>query len=145
MNGYEISNSLDNCKVYVKGFPGAKIRCMQDYTRPALRDKPDHIIIHVGTNDLASSKKSNEIAESIIALAKNLKTDTCNVSISNITIRDDQYKKKASEVNKSLKELCKKYNFNLIIHDNTITIKHLNGSKLHLNKRGNKILSSNLI
>ena len=68
---------------------------MQDYTRPASRDKPDHIIIHVGTNDLASSKTLNEIAESIIALAKNL-TDTCNVSISNITIIDDQYKKKAA-------------------------------------------------
>ena len=123
VNGYEIANSVDNCKVYVKGFPGAKIRCMQDYTWPASRDKPDHIIIHVGTNDLASSKKSNEIAESIIALAKNLKTDTCDVSISNITTRDDWYRKKAAEVNKSLKELCKQYNFSLIIYQTSQWLK----------------------
>ena len=34
-------------------------------------------------------------------------------------------------------------NIELINHDNTITEKHLNGSRLHLNKRGTAILSNN--
>ena len=35
---YSLSKSLDNCKVYVKDFPGARVRCMQDYVRPTIRD-----------------------------------------------------------------------------------------------------------
>ena len=34
-------------------------------------------------------------------------------------------------------------NIELINHDTTITEKHLNGSGLHLNKRGTAILSNN--
>ena len=62
-------SSLDNCKVYVKDFPGARARCMQDYVRPTLRENPDHIIIHIGTNDLASNTPAEKVAESIIDLA----------------------------------------------------------------------------
>ena len=52
VKGYTISSLLDNWKVYVKDFPGARARRMQDYVRPTLRENPDHIIIHIGTNDL---------------------------------------------------------------------------------------------
>ena len=33
VKSYNLSKSLDNCKVYVKDFPGARIRCMKDYVR----------------------------------------------------------------------------------------------------------------
>ena len=46
------------------------------------------------------------------------------------------------QVNRHLKTLCIDRNFELITHDNIITEKHLNGSKLHLNKRGTVILSN---
>ena len=69
VQGYTISSSLDNCKVYVKDFPGARVRCMQDYVRPTLRENPDHVIIHIGTNDLASNTPAEKVAESIIDLA----------------------------------------------------------------------------
>ena len=36
-------------------------------------------------------------------------------------------------------------NFELINHEKTITDRHLNGSKLHLNKRGTTILYNNFI
>ena len=52
---YSLSKSLDNCKVYVKDFPGARVRCMQDYVRPTIRENPNHIILHVGTNDLTTN------------------------------------------------------------------------------------------
>ena len=41
VQGYEISNSLENIKTYVKSFSGAKIRDMQDYIKPTLRENPD--------------------------------------------------------------------------------------------------------
>ena len=110
MQGYEISKSLGNCKTYVKSFSGAKIRDMQDYVKPTLRDNPDQIIVHVGTNDLASNKRPEQIAESIIGVATSLKSDTCDVLVSSITVRNDQHRKKVAEVNIVLKELCKEKN-----------------------------------
>ena len=72
IKGYIISTSLDNCKVYVKDFPGARVRCMQDYIRPTLKENPDHIVIHVGTNNLALNTPAEKVAESIIDLASTL-------------------------------------------------------------------------
>ena len=88
-------------------------------------------------------KESAEISSAIVDLALKLKSDTCQVSVSNLTTRNDQYRKKALEVNQHLKVLCREKN-NIIDHGNTITIRHLNGSKLHLNLKGNKILLKSL-
>ena len=55
VKSYSLLKSLDNCNVYVKDFPSAKVRCMQDYVRPTIREKLDHIILQVGTNDLATN------------------------------------------------------------------------------------------
>ena len=94
----------------MKSFLGAKTRGMQDYVKPTLRENPDQIIVHVGTNDLASNKRPEQIAESIIGLATSLKSDTCDVLVSSITVRNDQHRKKVAEVNIVLKELCKEKN-----------------------------------
>ena len=133
---------ISHCKVYVKDFPSARVRCMQDYVRPAIRENPNHIILHVGTNDLTTNIPPEKVAESIIDLASSLKSNSCSVAISNITVRNDRYRKKVVQVNRHLKTLCIERNFELITHDNIITEKHLNGSKLHLNKRGTVILSN---
>ena len=47
VNWYDISKKLKNCKVYVKGFSGSKVRCMKDHIKPSMREKPDHTILHV--------------------------------------------------------------------------------------------------
>ena len=46
----------------MKDFPGARVRCMQVYVRPTLRKNPDHTIIHIGTNDLASNTPLQSLA-----------------------------------------------------------------------------------
>ena len=118
---------------------------MQDYVKPTLRENPDQIIVHVGTNDLASNKRPEQIAESIIGEATSLKSDTCDVLVSSITVRNDQHCKKVAQVHIFLKELCKEKNLYYINHDKKITVKHLNGSKLHLNKKGTSILSNTFV
>ena len=143
VKGYELTQSLENWKVHVKDFPGARVRCMQDYVQPTLRQYPDHIILHVGTNDLATNVPTDTVAESIVELAMSLKSDSTSVAISNITVRNDKHKNKVRQTNKHLKTLCMERNIELINHDSTITEKHLNGSRLHLNKRGTAILSNN--
>ena len=140
VKGYTISSLLDNCKVCVKDLPGARVRFTQDYVRPTLRENPDHIIIHIGTNDLASNTPAEKVAESIIDLASTLNSDSRSVAISSIIMRNDKHRKKVAQVNRSLKRLYQENNFELINHENTITERYLNGPKLRLNKRGTTIL-----
>ena len=70
VKGYELTQSLENCKVHVKDFPGARVRCTQDYVQPTLRQNPDHITLHVGTNDLATNVPTDKVAESIVNVFK---------------------------------------------------------------------------
>ena len=61
--------------IKVRSFSGAKVSCMVDHVKPTLRDdKPDHIILHVGTNDLRTEKTGNQITKSVMDLTTSLKT-----------------------------------------------------------------------
>ena len=114
---------------------------MKDYLKPSLRENPDHFVLHVGTNDLDSDRSPDLIAKSIVDVVSSLKTDKHDVTISNIT-QNNRFMAKANEVNKCLTELCFKRNFLLIDHSKTLKSQHLNGNKLHLNRRGTPILQN---
>ena len=60
ISGYDIFRQIENCKVNVEGFSGAKTECMKDYAQPTARENPDHILIHVGT--LIFQPDSNQIS-----------------------------------------------------------------------------------
>ena len=61
LNGiFDVGSQKDH-KVQVKRHPGATTRDIVDYVRPVIRKKPDCIIIHAGTNDLASQEKPDTI------------------------------------------------------------------------------------
>ena len=140
-----MSKKLKNCKVckvYVKDFSGSKVRCIRDHMKPSMREKPDHTILRVGTNDLNSDRPSYLTAKSIVDLVITLKINRQNVSISNIIIRNDSFNEKAMEVNGYLKQLCIEKNIFLIDHTKTIHSRNINRSKLHLNKSGSIILSN---
>ena len=96
---------------------------MQDYLKLTLRENPDQII----------------------GVTTSLKSDTCDVLLSSIIVRNDQQRKKVAEVNIVLKKLRKEKNLYYTNHDKKITVKHLNGSKLHLNKKGTSILSNTFV
>ena len=83
---------------------------MEYHAKPTSRADPDNIR-HVGTNDLPTQKNPNEIAKSIVQLMLALKSKSCVVSISSITTRGDQYRKKAS------KNICLENNLYLIHHE----------------------------
>ena len=83
IRGYELSQRVENCKVFVKSFSGAKERCMEDYIQPTLRETPSHVIslVHVGTNEVTTKQDPQQIAESIIKLTVKIKKN-CDVPIS---------------------------------------------------------------
>ena len=117
VQGYEISKSLENCKSYVKSFSDTKTRDMQDYVKPNLRENPDQIIVYVVAKDLASA---------------------------HLNVLRKLQSRSLAWVIIVLKELCKEKKLYYINHEKKIiTVKHLNGSKLHLNRKGTNILSPN--
>ena len=69
----------------------------------AIKDQPDHFIVHIGTNDLNSKVSSKSIAESIVDLTMSLKTESNDESIFNIVLRTGNsfLNQKGCEVNPS--------------------------------------------
>ena len=60
---------------------------MNDYVKPCVHENnPDHVIFHVGTNDLPISKDPLPIAQSIVDLAKSVMAQDRSVTISGGTI-----------------------------------------------------------
>ena len=52
LNDWEISKKFKNaCKIFVKHFSSATTNCMEDYIKLSLRKDPNHIILHLETND----------------------------------------------------------------------------------------------
>ena len=73
------------------------------------------------------------------------KASACDVSISNIITRKDNHQHKAQEVNNHLNEMYTNKNINLNDHSKNMKHQHLNKSKVHLTKRGTKILSTRIV
>ena len=101
---------------------------MKDYSKPCTKeDKPDHLILHVGTNDLASENNAERIAKSIVDLAKGLVADYHTVSVPSIVPRNDKLNGKAAEVNSYLEKMCSNVNMHFIDNARVINPKrHLN-------------------
>ena len=108
--------------------------------KPSIRDEPDHLIIHVGTNDLNLKKSSKSIAELIVDFAMSLKTELNDVSVSNSLLNQ-----KGSEVNSHFKDLCEDRNLYLIDNIKKFRSHHLNKGKLHLNREESKLLNDTFI
>ena len=141
VNGYDISSKIEGVQSIRKAKHWCKNQMFRRPRETSYKENPDHIVFHIGTNDLPTDKSPDVIANSIVNLAMSAKTTTCDVSISNITFRNDKHRQKARDVNTHLKELCKEKNIYLIDHENIITRQHLNMSRLHLNKRGTSIFT----
>ena len=71
---------------------------MEPYIKPTLKNKPERIIIHCGTDDLKNSTPQS-IAENILSLAKSSQQENNIVLVSSIVSRKDHLDKKGKEVN----------------------------------------------
>ena len=100
----------------------AQKQYMKDYAQPT-KEKPNHVLIHVRTYYSPIRRQPDIIAEDIIQLALKLKTHSCNVSVSNIVARNNQYRKKASAVNQKLKDLYKEKSLHCIDYSNSTNTK----------------------
>ena len=76
-----------------------------------------------------------------------LKTESNDVSVSNTVLRTDNslLNQEGSEVNSHLKDLYEKRNLYLIDNTKKFRSHHLNKGKLHLNRKGSKLLNDTFI
>ena len=100
--------------------------------------------MHVGTNDLKSPNKPEDIADEIFKLTKEL-NERVPTAVSGIVRRGDDLSKKGMDVNKILKDRCNQDGIHFIDNDAIDPERHLNSSKLHLNPYGTTSLSKNFI
>ena len=65
IEGWKLRKKTDrNHKIYVRSFPGAKVKCMKDYAKPCIRENDrGHVILHGGTNELNSELLPDRIAK----------------------------------------------------------------------------------
>jgi hypothetical protein len=116
---------------------------MTDYVKPTMKYKPDMIILHCGTNDFKDNEESENVANRIVKLAMDLSNDT-EVAVSSLLVRCDRYSDRVSKVNSFLRIKCSDRNLQFIDHSNTIVAKHLNRSRIHLNKDGSRLFAQSL-
>ena len=126
-------------------FSGAKTDDMKHYLQPTLNAKPNHLIIHVGTNDI-NGKSPEKIVQNISELGKAAieQVPGLQLSISEIITRSDRedYDQKVQKVNRLVELTCHRESWGFIKHSN-IKKSHLNQSGLHLNRRGTAVLAEN--
>ena len=96
-----------------------------------------------GKNYILSWQHTNEIVD----LARMVEQEGISTAISSITTRadDPELSKRATEVNKILRKFCRQNDWGFIEHNNIVADKHLNRSRLHLNRAGTNLLSQNLL
>lgn len=91
---------------------------MKHHLKAKTREEPDHVILHVGTNDMNSDREPELLSKSTVD--STFKSSAIDVRISNIIVCSYKYKEEGIQVNSHLKCLWKSHN--------------LNKSKLHLKK-----------
>ena len=131
--------------VVARTFPGSTVEDMSDYCKPFTRQNPEKMILHVGTNNVVNDTPTN-VATKITNLAKKIKKDlpSTKIAISGLICRkDEKLNNNIKQVNDVLKKSCNSNNRKFISNHN-IGNDMINGSGVHLNRKGVYTFASNL-
>ena len=131
-------------KININSFPGATTQDMHHYLKPLLARKPDHVILHCGTNNLMNSLDAEDIANKIIELGRNIADTGTRCSISMLISRRDELESMVRNVNNCLAKNMPP-EISTIDNSNISNNYHLNSSGLHLNRKGDGALALNII
>ena len=128
-----------------KKFGGARIEDIQknvsDLLASESMDCGTQLIIHVGTNNLVNGPE-DVVVRKMELLVTETKTKVKSIAISSVITRKDVPVIKIARFNNLVRVMCSKMNVDFLDNHN-LTKPHLNGSGLHLNSDGDKILGSN--
>ena len=105
------------------------------------------VLIHAGTNNVPVSDDPKGLAQHLDELGSAIqdRESNCEVIVSGIIHRDDtECENNISTSNAEIKKVCRKNKWYFVDNDN-IDSSCLNSSGLHLNRKGDSVLASNLI
>ena len=124
--------------------PGATTIDICDYIKLELRQKPDVVIVHCGTNDIPNNINTvKKIKKLVKEIEENNHENIPQVVISSIIKRYDQdYNEEIQSINDKLQRFCTSKGLSFI-DNNNIDKSCLNKDKLYLNRRGSSFLANN--
>ena len=130
--------------VKMRPHPGATTINICDYIKPELRQKPDVVIVHCGTNDIPNNINTvKKIKKFVKEIEENNQENIPQVVISSIIKRYDQdYHEEIQSMNDKLQRFSTSKGLSFI-DNNNIDKSCLNKGKLHLNRRGSSFLANN--
>ena len=136
-----------NVFVVRQAISGATASHICHYSEILLKENPDSIIIHAGTNDVHGRNASNLSAEAIACELIRTGVKARNAGVQNIMISsilpidDIEANEKALEINSHLKDHCKSYNF-VYVNNSNLTTGDLYDA-VHLTHEGKEVLVNN--
>ena len=145
LNGIHEKGLRKNHIVKVNNIPAGTNDTILDKIDEFLENKPDGLIVHAGTNDIAKGGNLLNNVKKILKQVKKLSPNT-KVAFSSIVTRKDKkdISKTVQDTNSQLKNYCSHKNIDFI-QNNNIMEEHLGIKKLHLNKKGNSLLGNNFL
>ena len=113
IKGWELSDEIN--KVVTKHFSGANTTDMKSYLLPTKSRNPENNVLLCGTNNLKKENSANEISNAITEVTLLCKSDNNNVLVSGTIPLSDKLNTKVIEVNRHLKNECRKRNICFIV------------------------------
>ena len=142
----DFNKELKNGRAIFRSFSGANTKQLNHYIAPLLvDDKPDAVIIHVGTNDVFENANHEDIAHIIKIGLECKKYGVNDIVISSVFVkRSPALNAIIRLANEMLCDLCRANRFGFICND-MITTQYLWNDGTHVQDLGTNILSSNFI
>lgn len=141
----KIINTAGQTQAEIKVAPGARIQDVSKFISNQ-KDLPDNVILHVGSNNISSSKTPNHVMRplwlTIEAYQKKFPHTTWHVS--SIPLREDCSERFMDETNKALKFMCAQLKVNFLDNNIKLNKNHLSWDGIHLNHEGSRVLASQL-
>ena len=145
VDGWRMKKALKtDDRICVRSVASATSTQMIHYAQCVLEENPDKVILHVGTNDINSTKSTDEIANKIMEVVDVIQQRDKEVIVSALIRRNNnECNNKVMQVNTSLKSRCADRSI-IFIENGNLEKSHLNKSGLHLNKQWYQYFSKKL-
>ena len=129
----------NNFTVKVRSFKGSTVEDMYSYLYPLLRKEPDHLILHVGTNDCVNHS-ANIVLDDIRELKQHIEDTVPGIKVI-LSIPVERFDGNLEACKRVRSVIGNLMSSNLSCLDNTnIERKHIGSKGLHLNNYGTGIL-----
>ena len=137
--------SRGNIKVKVRCHGGCTVKCMYSHLPEMFDQKPDFVLLHIGSNDcIVMGKISDVVLQEIRKLAEYISWNLpyAKLILSLPIVRADN--STANAVQKNLKFKMKRL-FYPCLDNSNVGLSHLGKKGLHLNNHGTRLVARNII